>query len=469
MPALRVTVLLTIVFILASSIVTVPWNHNFVASNPEVQLAPSTLTTRIDSVLSWLEHNQSIDGSYGLYREHWAAAAAYALWLNNSDSIDSAKSYSWLAQQINSSTAWFWGQYGEADVPGAVLYSLASSSHVAHINMTFVTNSLFQLHSPGSGFLGYFNGTKTVTSSVDTDMALLGLMSAHQISVKDQADAINYVLTLQNTDGSFNLTSATKFDSFYSLGPDPASITALTLLVLKMAGFTKSDPRVSSAMEFLNGAASSDFGGHVYAASLSTMAFKAYNEAAGTITSSVYILSQQNADHGFSDVSRSSIQSNALDTGWAAVALETGFSQEPPTPPINSPPIAAFVYSPTLIVAGSSVHFDAGSSRDSDNDQLSYAWTFGDGSSATGVSTSHVYSQAGNFTVTLTVTDSGANPASLSNTKTQTVNVQPETIQHAPGLPLGTLGVGIALGIVGLVVIVGVAIYLTRRKARSIQ
>lgn len=466
LPASRAHAVLTIILALASTFVAFPWNHSIATGNPELRLAPSTLSTKIDEALSWLEHNQSSDGSYGSYREHWAAAAAYALWINSTTSRSSVSSYSWLAQQINSSSAWFWGQYGEADVPGAALYSLAQSSHLAHVNTTLVTNSLFQLHSPGSGFLGYFNGTLTVTSSVDTDMALLGLMSAGEISAKDQTDAIGYVLTLQNSDGSFNLTSSRSFDSFYSLGPDPASITALTLLVLKNAGFTNSDPRVSSAIRFLNSASSSDFDGHVYAASLSTLALKAYNEPANAITASVYILSQQNVDHGFSDISRSSTQSNALDTGWAAVALETGFSQEPPTPPINSPPIAAFVYSPTTIIVGATVHFDAGSSRDSDSDQLLYAWTFGDGSSANGLSTNHIYSQAGNFTVTLTVTDSGVNPASLSSTKTLAINVQPTSIQRTPSLPLGMFEIAIFLGIAGVAIVVGLAIYLTRRRTR---
>jgi len=397
-----------------------------------------------------------------------AAAAAYALWLNSSNSANAALSYSWLAHQLNSSSTWFWGQYGEADVPGAVLFSLASSSNLALIKPTSVADNLLQLQKPNGGFAGYYSVSQTVTSSVDTDMSLLGLVNAKVIPVSNQTNAINYVLSLQNSDGSFNLTGSTRFDSFYSLGPDPISITALTLLAMKSAGFSHDDPHVSSALAFLNTAASSDFDGHVYAAAVSTLALKTYDEPASVVTAAVYILSQQHSDGGFSDSSRSSpSKSNALDTGWAAAALEARFSEEAPVATVNSPPTAVFVYDPASPRVGITVHFNAGSSHDSDGDQLSYLWTFGDGSSATGSTPSHSYSQPGNFSVTLTATDSGTNPAALSNTKSQTVAVQPASVQNTSKLPFTTAGGAIVLGIVGLAIIAGVAIYLVRRKARQ--
>ena len=471
MPASRVLAVLTIILVVTSAALALPRNQSAGTSSSEARLAPSTLSSRIDEALSWLAHNQSADGSYGLYREHWTADAAYALWLNSSTSPYSTSAYLWLTKQINSTSAWFWGQFGEADVPGAILYSLAASHHLANLNISLVKESLLQFQKPASGFSGYYDLAQkaTVTSSVDTDMALLGLISAGEIDPTNRTFAINYDLSLQNQDGSFNLTRSIGSDPFYSLGPDPASITALTLLVLKSGGFTRSDPHVSSALEFLGNEASSDFSGHVYAASLSALAFKAYDEPANAVTAVAYILSQQGADHGFSDSSRTSIESNALDTGWAAIALETSFSEEAPPPPINNPPIADFVYSPVAVVVRGSVRFDASSSRDSDNDQLSFAWTFGDGSSATGPTASHVYSQSGNFTATLTVTDSGINPVALSNTRSLTVNVQPASVENASKLPFTSFGAAILLGIVGLMIIVGIAIYLNRRKTGSIR
>jgi hypothetical protein len=380
LPASRTLAALTLFIILSSAVFTFPDHHASTTSRPIVGFAPFSLSSAINSALLWLAHNQSADGSYGAFQEHLAAAAAYALWYNDSNSPKAALSYSWLAHQLNNSQTWFWGQYGEADVPGAILFSLALSSNLRLVNATIVAGNLLQLQKANSGFEGYFDGSATVASSVDTDMALLGLINARAISVSSQTHAIDYVLSLQNPNGSFNLTSGKPFDPFYSLGPDSISITALTVLVLRSAGFAHDSPSVSSALSFLNAAASSGFGGHLYAEALSALALKAFNEPANVATAVGDILSHQNSDGGFGDSSRSSTKSNALDTGLAAVALE-----ENPILFVNYPPTAAFAYGPVSPSVGVMVHFNGSSSHDSDGDQLSYLWTFGDGSSAIGV------------------------------------------------------------------------------------
>lgn len=51
------------------------------------------------------------------------------------------------------------------------------------------------------------------------------------------------------------------------------------------------------------------------------------------------------------------------------------------------------------------VSFDATQSSDSDGNIASYAWTFGDGATASGSTVDHSYTDLGQFTATLTVTD----------------------------------------------------------------
>lgn len=80
-------------------------------------------------------------------------------------------------------------------------------------------------------------------------------------------------------------------------------------------------------------------------------------------------------------------------------------------------PTVSFIATPTTINEGESVSFDASASTD-DGTITSYAWTFGDGGSATGVTTSHTYNSDGSYTAVLTLTDDDSNIAASSTTIT---------------------------------------------------
>ncbi len=71
---------------------------------------------------------------------------------------------------------------------------------------------------------------------------------------------------------------------------------------------------------------------------------------------------------------------------------------------VEIPPNAAF----TVSCVGNGCNFDAAASQDPDGSIASYAWDFGDGQTATGLTTSHTYASAGSRTVTLVVTDNQA-------------------------------------------------------------
>jgi PKD repeat protein len=110
--------------------------------------------------------------------------------------------------------------------------------------------------------------------------------------------------------------------------------------------------------------------------------------------------------------------SNAADsrTAMFTVAINASSGGAP-----NQPPTAAFSVSCVDLECA----VDGSASNDPDGTIASYSWTFGDGETGTGESTSHTYAAAGDFTVTLTVTDGPgatgsathvAHPTSTSNT-----------------------------------------------------
>jgi len=68
-------------------------------------------------------------------------------------------------------------------------------------------------------------------------------------------------------------------------------------------------------------------------------------------------------------------------------------------------PIASFNWSPFIPEVGELVTFDASTSLPIGGEIVSYKWDFGDGNHASGKIVTHQYSSAGNYTVTLNVTD----------------------------------------------------------------
>ena len=138
--------------------------------------------------------------------------------------------------------------------------------------------------------------------------------------------------------------------------------------------------------------------------------------------------------NGVAPTPRAEVSFSARDvrTGTISSTKSLTLSQDSPTYveftasdfPSTGPTVARFNISPTNPGINQAVSFNASASTASNG---SYAWDFGDGSNGTGVTTTHPYPRAGNFTVTLTVTsDNGA-----ASTASRTVNVsgalQPQT------------------------------------------
>jgi hypothetical protein len=74
-----------------------------------------------------------------------------------------------------------------------------------------------------------------------------------------------------------------------------------------------------------------------------------------------------------------------------------------------NPPAGCYGWSPNIVWVGTTVTFNAGCSYDSDGTIVSYQWDFGDGTTGSGPTPTHVYSASAAYSVTLTVVDNDGN------------------------------------------------------------
>src|SRR4029077_19337393 len=104
--------------------------------------------------------------------------------------------------------------------------------------------------------------------------------------------------------------------------------------------------------------------------------------------------------------------------------------------PPNVPPVANAVGVPRSGIAPLPVSFSGATSTDANGDSLTFAWTFGDGGSATGRLANHTYANAGSYAAILTVNDGhgGTDTASVAiSVAALPLNVPP--VANAVGVP----------------------------------
>lgn len=88
----------------------------------------------------------------------------------------------------------------------------------------------------------------------------------------------------------------------------------------------------------------------------------------------------------------------------ALLAVLTGCAGSSNSGTGNQPPVAV-AGGPYAVALGQPITFVGSHSTDPQLETLTFAWSFGDGSSGSGAVVEHTYAQAGTYTVTLTVTD----------------------------------------------------------------
>ena len=128
------------------------------------------------------------------------------------------------------------------------------------------------------------------------------------------------------------------------------------------------------------------------------------------------------ATHTYATAGTYTVSLTVTDDGGATAVTSKAVTIQAPPP--NVPPTAAF----TTAITNLDIETDAATSTDSDGTIASYAWDFGDDTTATGVSATHSYAAEGTYTVTLTVTDDDGG----TGISTQSVTVSAEPPPNLP-------------------------------------
>lgn len=151
---------------------------------------------------------------------------------------------------------------------------------------------------------------------------------------------------------------------------------------------------------------------YAYSLNASIARVEFYNGAAllGTVTGAPYIFSWTNVPAG----------SYSLTAKWYDTAANSASSA---ATTVTVVPPCSFTATPSDGTAPLTVNFDASAIN-----PPSYAWNFGDGSSATGKMVNHIYASAGTYTATL-VANYGSG---FTNAASRTITVANSSGNHAP-------------------------------------
>jgi PKD repeat protein len=126
---------------------------------------------------------------------------------------------------------------------------------------------------------------------------------------------------------------------------------------------------------------------------------------------------------------------DALVTCWREGATP------PPAP--NRAPLASFTTTAVTGFAPLTVGLDGSASSDPDGRVVSWAWSFGDGGTATTAATTHVYPAPGTYTASLTVTDDRGATGTTTRMIVVSASLPPDAPASLTATALGSNSIGL--------------------------
>ncbi len=286
---------------------------------------------------SFLSLNQSSNGQWNPnpYYQFYTTIPTTSMAINGHYSNNVTLATNWLAANVynlNYFPEWdnssgYGGQSIGEDL-GAVLLALGSANYS---NTTLIDNVsagiLAYQNSTGGGIIGYSDPTNnyaSISDSADTAWALIG-MHATNFTSPNQTQMLDYLESLQNSDGSINLTVHELGDNSEGGSLDSVSTTALSAIAFQEYGLGNS-VYYNKAMQYLQNNvltcySNSSFS---YSAAIATWALDKSNLTTLAYFSQLYLASLSNPNGTYADSRRSSTNKpyNSIDTGAALLGLE---------------------------------------------------------------------------------------------------------------------------------------------------
>ena len=221
---------------------------------------------------------------------------------------------------------------------------------------------------------------------------------------------------------SITFSTITPTVSINDVSVNEGSTTTSANFVVSLSASATTNQSVSFSTADSSANAGSD-----YVASSGVVTFLA-GEVQKTITVTILGDTLQEINETF--VVTLSSPSSGIQLG-DAVAVGTILNDDLPP---NQPPNAVISATPVSGFAPLTVNFTGSGSNDPDGSIVSYAWTFGDGSSSSAQNPSRTYSTPGTYTARLTVTDDGGGTGSASVQVTVTQN--PAVVMHVGSITM---------------------------------
>ena len=253
-------------------------------------------------------------------------------------------------------------------------------------------------------------GTAPLTVAFDASSST-GDINSYSWSFGDGATAdannINHTFTLPGT----YTAKLTITDSDGSTSSDTATITVTEAVVANTPPIASITPSATTGEAPLtvtfDGSGSSDSDG--------TISTYTWNFGDGSS------MTGKQVSHTFTDAGTFTASLQVTDDKGMTSTTSIPIIATAPVQETNQPPTAAISITASTGKAPLTVSFSASGSTDSDGTIASYTWNFGDGTSASGVSTTHTYTTEAYYIATLQVTDNKG----MAGTASTTITVDP--------------------------------------------